>query len=328
MRPSAMSVILVLLSVFLLIGCIFVYHNGGGDYQASAEMNSDGKISYSLSGNATEYRYSVFSDTSLPDKLYLYLDGSYASEFNNHYIQSEFFGVLKQMLERRNYSSVEYVDADGLIAVMNEYGSAVFFVSGALPDTIYDGDVNDSLFKTWMENGGKVFWSGPEIGRYVSTKNGVIDKGTGFFGGNVNNDKDSLYGYDESEMFRYTEIRNDDCLYGLKKDQADSIAISFVSDNGYSTLSVAKMFNGNITVFGGNIATTENVSQVLLDRTYCADTIIYGLTYQSEGLDCGNGVIKDGVSSITNIDVSSYSNRMFFISVGQNASEWSKSIVL
>ena len=328
MKVSSTTVILVLLSVFLLVGCMFVYCNGGGDYQASAEMNTDGTVSYSLSGSATEYRYSVFSGTSLPEKIYFYLDEDYASEFNNYYTQSEFFNVMKQMLERRNYSSVDYVDAEGLVAVMNEYDSAVFFVNGALPDTIYSGDLSVSPFKTWMENGGKVFWSGPEIGRYVSTRDGVIDKESGFFGGNVNNDKDSLYGYNESEMFKYTEIRNDDILYGLRTDQSDSIAVSFVSDDGYSTLSVAKLFNGNITVFGGNIATTENVSQVLLDRTYCADLLVCGLTYESEGLDCGKGTVNGSVTSKTDTDISSYSNCLFFITVGQNASKWSKSVTL
>ena len=324
MRASAEITLLALFTAFILIGCVCVYHNGCGDYQATASLNGDGTVSYTISGPADEYRYSVFSDTSVPEKVYLYLDSSYASDFNNYYAQSEFFGVIKQMLERRGCTSVGYVDAQGLKDVMADCDSAVFFVSGTLPDTVYN-DPADSLFKTWMENGGTVYWTGPEIGRYVSTSTGVTDFGKGFFDGNVNTDG-SVYGYNESEMFRYTGMRNDDCLYGLRADQPDSKVLSFVSDDGYSSVSVAKLFNGNVTVFGGNIATTENVSQVLLDRTCCADLLICGLTYTSEGLDHGSGKVSGSVSSVTNTGVSP--GDLFFIAVGPNASDWSRGIPL
>jgi len=104
--------------------------------------------------------------------------------------------------------------------------------------------------------------------------------------------------------------------------------LAYISDDGYSSVSVAKLFNGNVTVFGGNIATTENVSQVLPDRTNCADLIICGLTYESDGLDYGKGDIRGNLTSKTSVNVSTYSDVLFFISVGQNTSEWSKSITL
>ena len=324
MKVSTEITVLALFTVFILVGCAYVDCNGNGTYQATAGIDGDGTVSYTLSGPSSEYRYSVFSDTDVPEKVYLYLDETYASDFNNYYIQSEFFGVMKQMLERRGCASVEYADAQKLKDVMTEYGSAVFFVSGALPDTVYNGNDSDP-FCVWMDNGGTVYWTGPEIGRYVSTPSGVTDRGTGFFGGDVNTDG-SVYGYTESEMFTYTGMRNDDVLYGLRVDQPDSKVLSFVSDDGYSAVSVAKLRNGNVTVFAGNIATTENVSQVLLNRTCCADLLICGLTYTSEGLDCGGGSVRGSVESSTQADVSPYSGRLFFISVGPNASDWSKGI--
>ena len=325
MKASFTTVTLVIMSVFIVIGGVFVYCNGGDNYQSSAEINADGMITYSLSGDTNQYRYSVFSDTSLPGKLYLYLDESYKSEFNNYYTQSEYFSVLKQMLERRGYNSIEYVDAEGLKTVMNEYDAAVFFVNGALPNTIYNGD-DVLLFNTWMENGGTVFWSGPEIGRYISTKDGITDLNTGFFNRNVKEEKG--FAYSESNMFSYTGMRYDDCQYGLRTNVPDSLCLAYISDDGYSSVSVAKLFNGNVTVFGGNIATTENVSQVLPDRTNCADLIICGLTYESDGLDYGKGDIRGNLTSKTSVNVSTYSDVLFFISVGQNTSEWSKSITL
>ena len=91
---------------------------------------------------------------------------------------------------------------------------------------------------------------------------------------------------------------------------------------------MAKVLGGNITVFGGNVSVTKNVSQVVTDRTCCADVVICGLTYQSEGLDHGTGTLKGSLSSNTGKDVSAAVNKVFFITVGEPASNWSKTIGL
>lgn len=322
MKIDATIMILIAFSVIMAAGSIFVYYNNNSNYQASATLESDGTISYTLSGDSTQYRYSVFSNTSLPDKIYFYLDDSYPTFLNDYYTQKEFFSVMKQMLERRGYSSVEYADADDLTGIMSQSDIGIFFVTGALPDTVMD----NSNFCKWMENGGTVYWTGPEIGRYVLTKDSIIDHGTGFFNGNVNNGTKSIYAFNEAQLFAYTETRYDDCLYGLKLDQSNSICVSYYSDDGYSSVSIAKLFNGNAVVFGGNVATTKKISQVLSDRTCCADLIICGLTYDSQGIEHGSGSFKDNISSKTTTDTSPFSDKMFFISVGANLSNWSKSI--
>lgn len=327
MRPNPAYVIVAVFAVVMVLGAYYVYYNDDGSYEATAEINADGTVTYTIAGPSSSYTYSVFSDTKLPEKLFLYCDESYMSDFSDHYIQSEFLQVLKSMLERRGLIA-EFADAEDLIGVMDHYDYAVFFASGALPDTIYDGRTDgDSLFVRWMSNGGTVFWTGPEIGRYVSTQDGVVDHGKGFFGGDVNtSEEDDQFAHNVSDMFAYTLLRYDDCLYGLRADRADSLPLSFISDDGYSSVSVAKVLGGNVTVFGGNVATTDIVSQVVTDRTCCTDTIICGLTYESKGLDHGKGVVKGSTSAVTGIDVSGFSGAMFRIIVGEPASHWSKAI--
>ena len=258
--------------------------------------------------------------------MYFYLDKDYKSDFNDYYTQSEYFSVMKQMLERRNYCSVEYVDAKGLVSVMSDPDAAVLFVSGALPDTVH-GE-NDSLFKKWMDLGGTVYWCGPEIGRYVSSTDGVKDLGSekGFFGGKVNTDEKDAHAYNESAMFRYTHTRYDGSLYGIKADAENSLPLAYVSDSGYSSVSAVKLFNGNAIIFGGNIATTETVYNVLMDRTYCADLMICGLTYRSSGLYSGNGTVNGSVSGSFKISVSE--DMTFFIAAGEPSSHWAKAIEL
>lgn len=327
MKVTPAYVILAVFAAVMVFGAYYVYYNDDGSYEASAEFNDDGTVTYSVSGPASTYTYSVFSDTKLSERLFLYYDDSYMSDFSDHYIQKEFFQVLKSMLERRGLTA-EFADADDLVGIMEHQDYAVFFASGALPDTIYDGRTDgDSLFVRWMSNGGTVFWTGPEIGRYVSTQSDVVDHGTGFFGGEVNSsEENNEFAHNLSDMFLYTQLRYDDCRYGLKADRADSLPLSFISEDGYSSVSVAKVLGGNVTVFGGNVATTDIVSQVVTDRTCCADTIICGLTYESKGLDHGKGVVKGSTSAVTGIDVSGFSGAMFRIIVGEPASHWSKAI--
>ena len=329
MRSAHVIALVAVFVIVMSVGAYNVYWNDDGSYNASASMNADGTVSFTLSGPDTNYSYSVFSNTKIPDKLYLYYDDSYRSDFNDQYTQKEFLTVLQSMLERRGMSST-FVNANELVTVMDDHDSAVFFVSGALPDTVYDGNTaGTSPFVKWMTNGGTVYWTGPEIGRYISTHDAVTDHEKGFFDGDVLiSDADYEYAYNQSDMFQYTQLRYDDCMYGLRADRADSRPLSYISDGGYSSVSVAKVLGGNVTVFGGNVSVTKNVSQVVTDRTCCADVVICGLTYQSEGLDHGTGTLKGSLSSNTGKDVSAAVNKVFFITVGEPASNWSKTIRL
>lgn len=325
-KLNATIAVFAAFALLLAGGGLYVYFCNGG-YSSDAHMNADGRIDYTISGPASVYGCSVFSDTDVPDRIYLYYDAGYKSDFNNAYEQKEFLDVLASLLERRGIST-SFANAAELVGVMSNPNNAVMFVSGALPDTVYDGTLS-SPFVTWMNAGGTVYWSGPEIGRYISTGSNITDLVTGFFAGDVcPDDKDKMYAYTESEMFRYTQARYDDCAYGLKADLANSKPLSYISKDGYSSISVAKLFNGNITVFGGNVALTENVSQVLTDRTVCADLLTCGLTYQSQGLERISGSINGRVSATTAVDVSAYSDVLIWMSTGVPATEWGKSIAV
>ena len=310
-------------AVILAIGCWNVYFVDHGDYDCSCIVN-DGSISLSVTGTDAQYRYSVYSNTRAPDDIYLYLDERYPSDLNTYYQQSDFLNVLKDMLERRGMDSTGFVDADGLKDVMTS-SCTIVFVSGALPDTVYDGTGTD-LFTHWMDMGGNVFWTGPEIGRYVSSPDGAKDLGKGIFNGMVCTEKDS-FGYGHSDMYQYTCVRYDDCTYGLSVDVPDSLSLGYVSEDGYSAVSVAKYMNGSVTVFGGNVAVTENISQVLTDRTFFSEIVISGLTYQSVGLAHGEGMVSDKDVMI-DLDVSSFTDVNLTVIVGEPASKWGRTFIL
>ena len=312
--------IFAVFAVLLVIGCWNVYFNEHQSYGVS--LNGDG---FTVTGPPSEYRYSVYSDTDVPDKLYLYLDERYPSDLNSYYQQSEFLGVLKKMLEDRGMKDIQYVDADSLKDVLTG-DCAVFFVSGNLPDTVYDG-TDTCIMVQWLKTEGKVFWTGPEFGRYVASTNGITDLGEGLFGGKVCSEKDK-YGYTHSEMYQYTTVRLDDCTYGLSTDIPDSLPLGYVTDDGYSAVSVAKLYASSVTVFGGNIAATETVLEVLTDRTYCSEIVVSGLTYQSKGLTHGSGSLNGSANVGLDLDLTLYTSASLSVFTGEPASNWGRTVPL
>lgn len=324
-KLKPVTIIFAIFTVFFVLGGVYVYCNSCGSYSGDAHMDDNGKtIDYSISGPATNYGYSVFSETKGTDMIYFYYDESYPVFFNEKYSQKEYFNVMKSMLERRGVSS-SYVDSKGLVDVMKNGNNTIVFVTGALPDTIYDG-TDSCAFATWMKKGGTVYWTGPEIGRYILTINGTEDLDKGFFGGNVNSSDQKLMAYNASPMFEFTQTRFDNCAYGLKADYVNSKPLAFISDDGYSSVSVAKLFNGNVFVVGGNMALLDNVSQAMTDRTCIADLMICGLTYASEGLEHGTGEFTNKVSATTKVDVSSYHDVAIWLTCGEPSSHWGKCI--
>lgn len=323
-KLKVVTLVFVLFAVFFAAGAVYVYCNNDGSYNGEAYMNDDGTISYRIEGPSTNYGCSVFSETETHDGVYLYIDDSYKEFYNTKYVQNEYFNVLKSMLERRG-ATVHYANSTELVDVMGNGKNAVVFVTGALPDTVYDG-TSSCIFNEWMDEGGTVYWSGPEIGRYVLHKDGVDDLGVGFFHGNVDSDDMKKFAYNPSPMFECTQMRYDNCAFGLSKDHPNSRPLAYISDEGYCSVSVAKYLNGNITVVGGNMAVLDNVSQDVTDRTTVADLIVNGLTYRSEGLEHRNGSLVNSVSSRTTKDVSSYHDVSIWLTCGDPASHWSKCI--
>ncbi len=321
MKDRAVAVIIILFVISLIIGEAYVYLNGHNGHEVSAEITSDGHIAYEITGSASEYRYAVFTETKNIDVLYLYFDENHKYDPVETGAQKEFFSVISQMLEKRGVRT-EYTDSEKLRDVMSDPKSSVFVISGALPDTVYG---KSSVFEEWMTAGGTLYWSGPEVGRYVSSSDGIQDSGKGYFGGDVC-DVPETYGHRASKMQEYTRTLYYGCLYGLKADRSDSKPLSFISKDGYSSVSVSKLLGGNITVFGGDITKTVTVSQDVTDRTCCADLIVCGLTYKSEGLETGHGTSPGMAYGVTDAVVTGKNDVAFFISTGSPASDWSKCI--
>lgn len=101
--------------------------------------------------------------------VYAYYDERYAA-LNPWWHQDELLRDLDENLEIRSMNSISYADADELLDVMasaDTNTTAIVFVSGALPVTVYDGTPDCALID-WLKSGGTVISISTCLGKYVS----------------------------------------------------------------------------------------------------------------------------------------------------------------
>ncbi len=279
----AITVILAVTAVIMVMGASFAYfYNSGTDF--SVEYDS-GTAEVSVSGTLPEdIRYRVLSDTDVPGTLYLYLDADYTGDITSYRTQEKNLDSLKDMLSDRGYDSVEIIDAEGLAHLCSDVSaaadSAIMMTSGSIPETVYPDDSNNGLV-TWMENGGTLWWCGPDIGLYrADADGGCTETESGYFGEYVNS-SDTEYTVsdvsDVSEFMGYAACRAD---YGLRSDYPGSRVLGLYGD--YSSLSVVSVGAGRVYVMGSVL------DALYLEDLYAlADMIVCGITEDTVLKDSG-----------------------------------------
>ena len=275
-RMISNRIILVISCVILLAGCTVIYCFDNNDYTASVVVNSS-DIEYSITGfMPCDYTFKVYTNADVPERLYLYYDENYESKTNIER-QQIFFSDMERVLKARGYQNIEYVDANALKDLIDDPSkapkSAIFFASGMMPDTVYGSTAG---FIEWMDNGGTIIWSGPEIGLYVSHTSGYDTAESGrILKDHVNNgdpqDIETI-----SDLGLATGFSLKKCIdYGLEKDYPGSVCLSTCSKD-YSSASVLKYSNGRLFIIGGDIT-----DSVLSTHSSLAEIIIGGINENS-----------------------------------------------
>ena len=266
-------VILAILTVFLLAGCAVIYCVDNDDYTATVNTDSGG-VDYTISGfMPCDYTFKVYSNTDVPDRLYFYYDEDY-EHFYDIERQKTFFNDLERVLKARGFDEIQYVDANGLKGLIDDpsktAGSELFLISGMIPDTIYSA--TEMRLTEWMDNGGTVFWAGPEIGLYISHTDGYDEADNGRIL------KDHVNGGIQQDIRTISELGyvtgfslNRHLQFGLEKDYPGAVCLSTCSDD-YSSASVLKYSAGRIYIVGGDI-----MDSVITHHTALAEIIICGI---------------------------------------------------
>jgi len=287
MRDFKLIAIAAVIIAVILAGEAYIYTFNSDDKYNTSTSLSDGSLSYSIySGNSNCYDV-VMTDNGDFDPAtdcYIYYDDRYAANLNEviqpigsaKLDQSYYVSQLLYQLSNRGITTT-VLDADSLkTRLQNDIAAddckkGLVVVSGALPDTVYEGNVTDTIFG-WMSAGGRLYWAGNLIGSCYSTMKGiepVIGYQELFFGvsGCLNeNGPEKAYDDDSSNDYRHAlSLLNNDIRYAPDTSMTmNSITMGY-SDGTYSSISLIRFGEGMICIVAGDYSNNQrsDLAQVI-----------------------------------------------------------------
>ena len=328
-KTVTLVVLAIVLCAAVVIGEVFTYGINIHSFDSKAEFSSD-TLSYSVSSSGSD-TYSVVlldsNDVPVTRELYIYVDNDYDNYYrqaleksNLEYVQQQYYSEqLKKFLGVRGFDNVTLVDSKGLKEYIENnlsdpVGKGIFVTSYALPSEIYSGKTDDILIK-WIENGGNLYWSSSEIGRFYTDSEGlkeVTGNQTLFFGkecintGKMENATSAI----ENGFREALTLKNSGMKFTVNNDGlADSLAMGYCED-GYSSITFTKSWNGS-----GMICVIGTMDEMILELDDTAQVIASEITYGSEIVDTVKGnVVRSTIDG--KIDCTATGKAIAYIYIG------------
>lgn len=298
------AIIAVIAVASILIGEAYVSaFDADSAYGSDAELNGSG-VSYSVtSDTSTQYDVTVIfnGDWTPATDVYVYYDTTRAEALEDVWhayggkeLTQEYY--VEQLMEQLDSRGVDAstVDAEELADIMTNgdaSDTAVIFVSGALPSTVYNGTSSCTIL-TWIQNGGTLYWVGNMLGLYIAEEDGSLTTVTAdyqylFFGVS-----DCLYTEDEkaydavgNSLYDDLKLSDFSVRYGIDADLLESgtyLQLGYEKD-GVADITLVQRGSGMICVLGGDYSNNQ--------RSDLATVIASGLSYQSEEAGHASGDI-------------------------------------
>ncbi|AIZ57016.1 hypothetical protein Mpt1_c11540 [Candidatus Methanoplasma termitum] len=293
MRTNAiLSMLFVIVLGAVLIGEVYVYTFNTGGYSSDVSLSGN-EIDYGVTSHISTTYSIIITDNgnfSPNTSYYIYYDESYASKVNAVEIpvgakaltEDYYISQLVHMLDYRGITNIEILNARELeerLSADTEAGTCakgLIVLSGALPDTVYTGQNSDIIF-SWLNDGGRLYWAGNLLGRYVSTPDGITDLGeknneyqVGFFGTECLNTGETTTAYSDvtDNEYRFTlSMMNNNVKYGVDTSALPlSLHVGYTEGGYYSTVLTAFGTNGGmICVLGGDYSSYQrhDLAQVI-----------------------------------------------------------------
>lgn len=303
MKQDNFTFMLALIMIaIVVIGGVSIYFINPYNYDADAIVDTN-SAEYSIDvSNPVEYNILVLDNFGIPptESLIICSDGSNYSE------------RFKTQLNIRGFNDVEIVDPANLPEVMmgDPSGRAILIPQGPFPEEIYSGAASDPVFD-WLAAGGSIYWFGylPENGYKVNDST-IVDADVYLspFGlapenfctvpnGNVSR---------SDELCTQLRFRGSDVMYGLSTSIGKPI--SYVSESGYSAITVMKVLNGTMIVLGGG-QSNENLADL-------AQVISSGITYGTVSIGFDSGIVKNTIRDSILYSSSGKENVSVYIHIG------------
>ena len=173
-------IIAIAVIAMIIAGEYLVIAASHDDYSSSAVADG-GSVDFTIYSKQS-HEYCVASlDNTLGDleSVAVYFDSSYASFAGRGVVdtggraldEKYYVEQIPATLKLRGVDFCKIADAGGVKEITQSpgKGSALIFISGAMPDTVYDG-TSASPILSWISSGGRLYWLGGPIGEYISHK--------------------------------------------------------------------------------------------------------------------------------------------------------------
>lgn len=300
---NALAVIAVFV-VIILTGQSMIYVASPYHCDMAVERNGS-TVDVTVDTNySLEYAVnSLRSDSMKGVSTYVvYYDGQYPVNGD----QSVILDAMErlQLCFSNDNCDLQTIDASGLQSMMltNNTSMAVLFMTGTMPEEIYDG-TSSSLVFGWLAAGGVMYWLHEKLGATYAEKNGSIvsvEDPDGLFFGNsgvINTSREQVFTknlVDDSLTYRlgiyYGETTNGvDCSLLT----SPYLALDY-NDGVYSAVTLVRYVGGEgvIGVFGGNLKYEAVPTSAMAS---VAQTIVSKISYDTVALDyataSGSGTI-------------------------------------
>lgn len=169
----------------------------------------------------------------------------------------------------------------------------------------------DDLLLDWLGAKGSVYWFGYLPGEYYEMKDSSKISAEDYLSP-FNLSRESFCIVPDGNISSSGELcdrlyfRNIDVMDGLRTDIGRPI--SYVSDSGYSAITVMKVLDGTMVVLGG-VQTNENAMDL-------AQVIASGITYDTELIGYDSGIVRNTMSNFILYSSSSKENVSVYVHIG------------
>ena len=316
MKTADLKLIVVAVVVVAVIvaGELGTYHP---PVSYSSDADPSGDWSVNSSGTFTYDALLLDSGTvTAPEGLMIYYDATYGSKVNDGLVevgaralnQDYYISQLRNNLAYLGVSDVTVVSADTLKSNLSDptysrYG--LVCLSGALPDTVYDGTSTCEVI-TWLSNGGTLYWAGQQLGMYVGHSDGTVTEAPSghvalFLGADdclnpAEQNAEKRAGTATRDVtannLRYAlSMKNNNVLYAV--DTSKLTAGTYLSagycEGDYVSTCIVRNGDGQVCVMGGDFSNHQ--------RMDLASVIASGLCWSSTLVDWSTGTVSHGTVS-------------------------------
>jgi hypothetical protein len=301
------EIIAIVILAIVIVGEVVVYTTGPGKYSSDVEFD-DGAISYSISAKGSETYAVIVADNAdmiAMTEIYIYFDESYESNYEEVLVpigakplnQSYYVEQLVKQLEYRGAIKAIVMNAEELAEALEkdlvdgDYAKGLVAISGALPDTVYQGNSTDTIFD-WMNDGGRLYWLGNLIGSYYSTKDAVHDIGDKqmlFFGTSCLNTEGTDKAFSDvagNGLRDDLSLMSNSVKYGIDpfalsaSKGADRVLSFGYSQDNYASIVMTDYGKGMICVIGGDYSNNQrsDLAQILSSQICYKTEIVETIT--------------------------------------------------